>query len=134
MKQISTLLGIAFLLLIFGCSDGTKTSKKDNAAPSPEETVTTEVWAVDFLDEFDTFNEDNWQDQRIWVNNENHCYVPDGEFGTREVSDGTLKIKVVNIGQKKPCDNFDKHGNQHPETEYVAGRICFEGIAKSLLR
>ena len=82
------------------------------------------VWEIDFLDNFDTFNSDNWQDQRIWVNNETHCYVPDNEFGTREVSDGTLKLKVVNIGKKRPCDNFDKHGNQHPETQYVAGRIA----------
>ncbi|MDP5105924.1 MAG: family 16 glycosylhydrolase [Polaribacter sp.] len=81
------------------------------------------IWKVDFLDDFTTFNDDNWQDQRIWVNNETHCYVPDGEYGTREVSTGTLKLKVINTGKKSPCDNFDKHGNQHPETQYVAGRI-----------
>uniref|UniRef100_UPI0040488BC1 glycoside hydrolase family 16 protein n=1 Tax=Mariniflexile sp. TaxID=1979402 RepID=UPI0040488BC1 len=81
-------------------------------------------WNVDFLDDFNTFNPDNWQDQRIWVNDETHCYVPDGEFGTREVSNGTLKLKVVNIGEKRPCDNFDKQGKQHPDTEYVAGRIA----------
>ncbi len=85
---------------------------------------TASPWEIDFFDDFETFNPDNWQDQRIWVNNENHCYVPDGEYGTREVSDGTLKIKVVKIDEKRPCDNFDKHGNQHPDTEYVAGRIC----------
>ncbi|WP_339895224.1 glycoside hydrolase family 16 protein [uncultured Algibacter sp.] len=81
-------------------------------------------WNVDFLDDFNTFNPDNWQDQRIWVNDETHCYVPDGEFGTREVSNGKLKLKVVNIGEKRPCDNFDKQGKQHPDTEYVAGRIA----------
>ncbi len=81
-------------------------------------------WEVDFFDDFDSFNSENWQDQRIWVNNETHCYVPNGEYGTREVSNGTLKIKVVNIGEKIPCDNLDKHGRQHPETQYVAGRIC----------
>jgi beta-glucanase (GH16 family) len=81
------------------------------------------VWKVDFVDNFDTFNADNWQDQRIWVNNETHCYVPDGEFGTREVSDGSLKLKVINTGKKSPCDNLDKNGKQHPETQYVAGRI-----------
>ncbi len=59
------------------------------------------VWEIDFLDNFDTFSTDNWQDQRIWVNNETHCYVPNNEFGTREVSDGTLKLKVVNIGKKR---------------------------------
>ena len=87
-------------------------------------TITSNVWEVDFLDNFDTFNTENWQDQRIWVNNETHCYVPDNEFGTREVSDGTLKLKVVNIGEKRSCDNLDKNGNQHPDTEYVAGRIA----------
>jgi len=84
----------------------------------------TNVWEVDFIDEFDSFNPENWQDQRIWVNDEKHCYVPDNEFETREVSDGTLKIKVVNVGEKISCDNFDKHGKQHPDTEYVAGRIA----------
>lgn len=81
-------------------------------------------WRVDFFDDFDTFNEENWQDQRIWVNNEDHCYVPDGQHGTREVSDGTLKIRLVDLGEKVACDNFDKHGKQHPDTQYVAGRIA----------
>ena len=81
------------------------------------------TWEVDFFDNFDTFNPNNWQDQCIWVNNETHCYVPNGEFGTREVSNGTLKLKVVKIDEKRSCDNFDKHGKQHPDTKYVAGRI-----------
>jgi len=95
--------------------------------PKDKEALSTEkksqIWKVDFLDNFDTFNPDNWQDQRIWVNNETHCYVPDGEFGTRVVSDGSLKLKVINTGKKSPCDNLDKNGKQHPETQYVAGRI-----------
>lgn len=82
------------------------------------------VWKIDFIDNFDTFNEDNWQDQRIWVNNETHCYVPEGQFGTREVSNGSLKLRVINTGEKKTCDNLDKNGNQHPDTQYVAGRIA----------
>ena len=81
-------------------------------------------WDIDFFDDFDSFNPDNWQDQRIWVNNEKQCYVPDNKYGTREVSDGTLKIKVINIGKNIECDNMDKHGKQHPETPYVAGRIA----------
>lgn len=81
------------------------------------------LWVTDFFDDFETFNPDNWQDQRIWVNNEDHCYVPDGQYGTREVSDGTLKIRLVDIGEKITCDNFDKHGKQHPDTQYVAGRV-----------
>ena len=83
-----------------------------------------EIWEVDFFDDFKKFDTNNWQDQRIWVNDETHCYVPDNEFNTREVSNGTLKLRVVNIGKKRPCDNFDKQGKQHPDTEYVAGRIA----------
>lgn len=98
-------------------------SSNINAQEDLKKTVTSDVWEVDFSDNFNTFNPDNWQDQRIWVNNETHCYVPDNEFETREVSDGTLKLRVVNIGEKRSCDNLDKHGNQHPDTEYVAGRI-----------
>ena len=37
---------------------------------------TSELWKVDFIDDFESFNSDNWQDQRIWVNNEQQCYVP----------------------------------------------------------
>ncbi len=58
------------------------------------------------------------------MNNELQCYVPDGEYNTREVSDGTLKLRVVNVGEELPCDNMDKFGEQHPPTEYVAGRIA----------
>ena len=47
----------------------------------------------------------------------------DGEFGTREVSEGSLKLRVVNTEEKNACDNLDKYGKQHPETQYVAGRI-----------
>ena len=105
MKYILIPVGLVFLLIVVGCNCGNQNNKATKA---------TDVnWEVDFFDDFDTFNPENWQDQRIWVNNETHCYVPDGEFGTREVSDGTLKIKVVNIGEKQPCDNLDKHGNQH---------------------
>jgi len=96
---------------------------KTNEKPSVTTDEKSDIWKVNFLDNFETFSTENWQDQRIWVNNETHCYVPDNEFGTREVSNGTLKLKVVNAGEKRPCDNFDKHGKQHPETQYLAGRI-----------
>jgi beta-glucanase (GH16 family) len=105
------LIGIS----LFSCK--TKDKKDSNTA------VESSVWKVDFVDNFDAFNADNWQDQRIWVNNETHCYMPDGEFGTRVVSEGSLKLKVINTGKKSPCDNLDKNGKQHPETQYVAGRI-----------
>uniref|UniRef100_UPI004048F2C8 glycoside hydrolase family 16 protein n=1 Tax=Flavobacterium sp. TaxID=239 RepID=UPI004048F2C8 len=110
-----------FLVAIFITS--CKSEIQENVEVSSEKMVS-EVWEVDFLDEFDNFNPDNWQDQRIWVNNETHCYVPDNEYETREVSNGTLKLKVVNVGEKISCDNVDKFGKIHPETEYVAGRIA----------
>jgi beta-glucanase (GH16 family) len=116
MKHTIAILLLVLPLMVSSCKDGNQEKK------AAQETAST--WETDFHDDFDTFNPDNWQDQRIWVNNETHCYVPDGEFGTREVSEGTLKIRVVNVGEKRPCDNLDKHGVQHPDTEYVAGRIC----------
>jgi len=81
-------------------------------------------WRVDFFDDFYDFNPENWQDQPIWVNNEDHCYVRDNAHATREVSNGTLKLRVVDLGEKRPCDNLDKQGKQHPDTQYVAGRIA----------
>lgn len=86
--------------------------------------VSEDGFVVDFFDDFDTFNTDNWQDQRLWVNNEQQCYVPDNQYGTREVSDGSIKLKVVNVGEAMPCDNLDKFGNKHPDTPYMAGRIA----------
>lgn len=54
-------------------------------------------WTTTFFDDFDTFNTDNWQDQILWVNNEDQCYLRDGAMGTREVSDGTLKVRVIDL-------------------------------------
>ena len=80
-------------------------------------------WKTDFFDDFDSFNTANWQDQMIWVNNELHCYVPNNQYGTREVSGGSIKLKVIDIGEQRICENRDKHGTQHPPTRYVAGRV-----------
>ena len=118
MKKVNYYL-LSFMIIsmsILSC----KTKEKEDS----NKTVTSDVWEVDFLDNFETFNPDNWQDQRIWVNNEKQSYVPDGEFGTREVSNGSLKIKVVKIDEKRSSDNLDKFGKQQPDTEYVAGRIA----------
>jgi hypothetical protein len=120
MKYLLFIPVLVFLQLVLSFTD---TNKKTETEANTEAGATT-AWEVDFLDEFDTFDPKNWQDQRIWVNNETQCYVPDNEFETREVSDGTIKLKVVNAGEKRPCDNLDKHGKQHPDTEYVAGRIA----------
>jgi len=105
MRKIATV----FLVILTAC---TSTVPADQSA-----------WKIDFFDDFNTFNEDNWQDQILWVNSEYHCYVPDNKYGTREVSDGTIKLKVINIGKQITCNNFDKSGKQHPDTKYVAGRI-----------
>ncbi|MGK0413535.1 MAG: beta-glucanase (GH16 family) [Polaribacter sp.] len=110
---------LLILFTIFSLTIACKTKDKKEGI----KTEISSVWQIDFLDNFDTFNTENWQDQRIWVNNETHCYVPDGKFRTREVSNGSLKLRVVNTGEKSACDNLDKYGKQHPETQYVAGRI-----------
>lgn len=81
-------------------------------------------WTVDFFDDFDKFDEANWQDQILWVNDEDHCYVRDGLHGTREISDGSLKLRVVDLGEPVPCDNVNKSGETHPDTAFVAGRIA----------
>ena len=110
---------LSFMIIAMSIVSCKPKEKKEDS-----KTVAAEIWEVDFLDDFDTFNPDNWQDQRIWVNNEKQSYVPDGEFGTREVSNGSLKIKVVKIDEKRSSDNLDKFGKQQPDTEYVAGRIA----------
>ena len=58
MKSINLtcfIISISFLL---------NTSCKKIAIPSSDE------WQVDFFDDFHSFDSNNWQDQRIWVNNE----------------------------------------------------------------
>ncbi len=99
-------------LAIFGCSQ----SRLNNDAQP--------VWVVDFFDDFNSFNSENWQDQMLWVNNEDQCYVPNNEFNTREVSNGSLKLRVIDLGEERPCQNIDKTGKKHPDTRYVAGRIA----------
>lgn len=88
----------------------------------------TPEWETDFFDDFDSFNADNWQDQILWVNNEDQCYLRDGAMRTREVSDGTLKLRVLDLGEPIECDNMSKHGEQHPPTQYVAGRLASKNL------
>jgi beta-glucanase (GH16 family) len=107
------ILIVGYFIIVFGANSKVNQINKSN-----------DLWEVDFIDDFDTFNLENWQDQRIWVNNEKQCYVPNGDYNTREVSEGTLKIRVVNLGDEIECDNLDKFGKQHPQTSYVAGRIA----------
>ena len=107
------ILIVGYFIIVFGANSKVNHTNKYN-----------DLWEVDFIDDFDTFNLENWQDHRIWVNNEKQCYVPNGDYNTREVSEGTLKIRIVNLGDKIECDNLDKFGKQHPQTPYVAGRIA----------
>jgi len=102
---------IASVILVSACSDGVLNQEE------------VEGWKTVFLDEFDTFDTDNWRDQILWVNGEDQCYVRDGKYNTREVSDGTLKLRVVDLGEKQACDNVDKSGAKHYDTQYVAARI-----------
>lgn len=81
-------------------------------------------WTVDFYDDFENFDVSNWQDQILWVNDEDQCYVRGGKHGTREVSQGTLKLRVIDLGAPRPCDNVSKEGKTHPESAFVAGRIA----------
>ena len=107
------ILIVGYFIIVFGANSKVNQTNNSN-----------DLWEVDFIDDFDTFNLENWQDQRIWVNNEKQCYVPNGDYNTIEVSEGTLKIRVVNLGDEIDCDNLDKFGKQHPQTPYVAGRIA----------
>lgn len=118
-KRLTYLLILStVIVLLTSCKSENKKMKEEE-----KETTTNTVWEIDFLDEFDSLNPDHWQDQLLWVNNEKQCYVPEGKYKTTEVSEGTLKIKVVKLEEKLPCDNLDKFGNTHPDTEFVAGRI-----------
>ena len=122
MTSISPLIPIALALMLSACTD-TKTTKQSDV-----QQTSASGWHLNFFDDFETFNPENWQDQPIWVNNEHHCYVRDNEFGTREVSNGSIKLKVIDLGEKRPCDNFNKQGEQHPDTQYVAGRIASKNL------
>lgn len=121
MKLASPAIALALAASVAACSNETS---QEPAQPAPAE----KGWKVDFFDDFDSFNTENWQDQLLWVNNEDQCYVRDGAHGTREVSNGTLKVRVVDLGEKQPCDNFSKTGEQHPDTQYVAGRIASKNL------
>ncbi len=116
MKLLTVALVIAFLLFL--------SSLNKNQSNQAVHISQKGEWVTDFFDDFDSFNTENWQDQMLWVNNEDQCYVPDNQHNTREVSNGTIKIRVIDLGEKQNCDNMDKFGKKHPDTQYVAGRIA----------
>ena len=96
---------IALTMLVSACSP--------NASQEPvKEKQANELsgWQLDFLDEFDSFNTENWQDQMLWVNSEDRCYIPNNQFNTREVSESTLKLRVIDLGEERPYDNMSKEG------------------------
>lgn len=121
MKTIVDTHKLLILVLTLGFSSCSFYSEQERSNIT---TSTVKSWKVDFIDNFDHFDEGNWQDQMIWVNNEQQCYVPDNQFNTREVSNGTLKVRLVDLGDPRPCDNLDKYGKKHPDTQYIAGRIA----------
>ncbi|MFK7828851.1 MAG: family 16 glycosylhydrolase [Congregibacter sp.] len=107
------------ILLVFSLPEAHADRHRPHAA-----VASAEAWRVDFFDDFDAFAAENWQDQILWVNSEDQCYVRDGDYDTREVSDGTLKLRVVDLGAPRPCNNRSKEGELHPDTAYVASRIA----------
>lgn len=114
-------LRLGALCLLASCAGAEREGPE--AAQQASVTASADGWEVDFLDDFERFEPEHWQDQRLWVNDEQQCYVRDNLHDTRVVSDGTLKIRVVDVGEPVACDYTDKGGKQHPPSRYVAGRI-----------
>ncbi|MFT5712292.1 MAG: hypothetical protein ACI9DQ_000695, partial [Glaciecola sp.] len=71
MKNTSSIIALA--VLVSACSPGVQ-EELVNKEPAHREPI---GWRIDFVDEFDSFIADNWQDQMLWVNSEDQCYVPD---------------------------------------------------------
>ena len=100
MKQNIFIIIIYILIIGLGPLSCVKNDKK----------IIKKGWVTDFIDQFDFFNEKNWQDQLLWVNEEDQCYVRDGEFNTREVSNGSLKLRLISLDHERQClDNVSKH-------------------------
>src|SRR5262245_31958509 len=118
---------------VVGCSKNDRVAQSDRdpiaeqeQTASQSEAVTT--WTTDFFDDFlgTGLDPNNWQDQILWVNQELQCYDngynEGGSRKTVEVSNGALKLRVVNAGTSTSCANWDKNGVQHGPTQYRAGR------------
>lgn len=131
MKYILTIIAVSTFLS--ACSQAVKEEQVKEEQVMEEQVTEPKIasggaWQLNFLDEFDTFNTENWQDQILWVNGEDQCYVRDNQYNTREVSDGTLKLRVIDLGEKRHCDNMSKEGEKKPDTQYVAGRIASKNL------
>jgi hypothetical protein len=105
-----------------------------SSEPVPVESIGSTSQALsftqDFFDGFDgsSLNGSNWQAQVLWVNQEQQCYDNNynegGQHKTLDVSNGTLKLRVVDSGTSSNCDNWDKNGAKHPNTRYRGARIA----------
>ena len=99
------------------------------ASYSCAENIKKKGWVIDFKDEFEFFNDKNWQDQLLWVNDEDHFYVRDGEYNTRKVSNGSLKLRLVKLDYERSfSSNVSKFGKHHPETKYAFGRLTSKNL------
>ena len=115
--NVLTISLLAFGIGSFSCTEKSK------------ENIKKKGWVIDFIDEFEFFNDKNWQDQLLWVNDEDQCYVRDGEYNTREVSNGSLKLRLVKLDYERSCSsNVSKFGKYHPETQYVSGRLASKNL------
>jgi hypothetical protein len=129
-------LGAAAAMVACGAnvdpSSGDQTGEDITGNPASTESVASNSQGLvtDFLDNFDGsgLNGSNWQDQILWVNGEYQCYDnyynEGGGHKTVEVSNGSLKLRVVDAGYNSGCNNWDKYGNKHGDTRYKGGRIA----------
>ena len=120
MKKNIIIINICILIIGIETLSCVKKDKENNQKKG---------WVTDFIDQFDYFNEKNWQDQLLWVNEEDQCYVRDGEFNTREVSNGSLKLRLISLDHERQClDNVSKFGKYHPVTRYVSARLTSKNL------
>ena len=119
MKSVNVVI-TSMLAIVIGSLQCTEKSK---------ENIKKKGWLIDFIDEFEFFDDNNWQDQLLWVNEEDQCYVRDGKYNTREVSNGSLKLRLVKLNYEISCSsNVSKFGKYHPKTRYVSGRLASKNL------
>ena len=87
--NVLTISLLALGISIFLCSKKSKENIKEKG------------WVIDFIGEFEFFNDKNWQDQLLWVNDEDQCYVRDGKYNTPEISYGSLKSRLVKLDYER---------------------------------
>jgi len=135
MKYPIIILAFGAVLFAMSCKNENKAPKKAQENPPIAKT-----WETDFFDDFETFNEKNWQDQRIWVNNEKQCYVPDNAHGTsvagriasknrKEFIKGRwtakLKLQKSNVASMFPAWWILGAQNNEPPVQETNENICW---------